>query len=55
MVVFLKDLKVAEDINVMYIYNDNADENESFERLCKQEGMGEKFNSTTPCTAEQNS
>ena len=38
-----KDLKSTQSVDVDYIYCDNAGENESFEWLCKWEGMCIKF------------
>ena len=46
MMVFIKDLRATQDVNVKYICYDNSRENETFERLCKQGGMGENFEHT---------
>ena len=54
MVVLLKDLKAIEDIDIRYFHCNHAGENESFERLCKQEGMDVKLEYTMPGTLQKN-
>ena len=54
MVTLLKYLKATEGIHARYIYHGNADENEVFEKLRKQEGLGVKFAYTMPNTSQQN-
>ena len=51
--VLLRDLKVTESKDIRYIFWD-ASENEVFERLCKQKGVGVKFEYTTLCIPQQN-
>ena len=50
----LKDLKSTQDIDVKYIHCNNDGEHESFERLCKQERLGIKFEYTMPGMPQQN-
>ena len=50
----LTDLKAAQHINVKYICCHNVHENEVFERLCKEEGKGTKFECTTLGTQKTN-
>ena len=53
MVVLLND-KAMYGVTVRYAYCDNAWENEAFEWLCKQEGMGVKLEYTMSGTLQQN-
>ena len=53
MVALTKDLKATECIDIRYVCCNNAGENEVFERLCKQEELGEKFKYTIPKTPQQ--
>ena len=46
MMALIKEIKFTNWINIRYIQCDNTIENEAFNRLCKQEGMGIKF---SPC------
>ena len=51
---FFVDLKNAYGIIVKTVRCDNADENRSFEKTCKSEGHGIKFEYTAPGTPQQN-
>ena len=48
-----KRFKGHKSVDVNYISCNNASENEASEKLCKQEGMGEKFEYTMPDTPQQ--
>ena len=52
--VFLTNLIDTEGIDVRCIHCDNADKNKAFEMLCKQEGMGIKFEYIMFSTPQQN-
>ena len=52
MLIFLKYLKSTQGINVRYTNCNNASENESFESVCKQEGMVIEFEYTVPGTPQ---
>ena len=51
---FKKYSKTAKDIDIQHICSNDDSENEAFERLCKQEGMGVEFEYTTPDPPQQN-
>ena len=44
----IKNLKNKYNMQVQYLHCDNAGENVSFEKACKQEGLGMEFEYTTP-------
>ena len=54
MLELLKDFRSTQCIDVRYTHCDNAGESKSFEWLCKQEGMGIKFEYTMPSLSQQN-
>ena len=47
MLALLNDLSATQGIHLRYNHVNNPDENESFERWCKQERMHMKFEYTT--------
>ena len=51
---FFVDLKNTYGIIVKIVRCDNAGENRSFEKTCKSEGHGIKFEYTAPGTPQQN-
>ena len=50
----IKELKAKHGISVKTIRLDNSGENNALEKLCKQEGLGIKFEYTAPGTPQQN-
>ena len=52
MMALIKDLKVTEGIDIRHVPCDNGGENEALRRLCKQEGIGVKFE--IPCSGLHN-
>jgi hypothetical protein len=54
MMALINELKQAYDIEVKTIRCDNSGENNALQRICKHEGLGIKFEYTTPNTPQQN-
>ena len=54
MLALIKTLKAKYDIQIRYTQCNNARENEDFESICKQEGMGIEFECTAPSMPQQN-
>ena len=48
------NLKIKLNLQVQCLHCDNAGEKQSFERTCKQEGLGINFKYTAPGTPQQN-
>ena len=46
--------KVIEGTDVSYVHNNNAGENEAFDKLCKQKEMDVKFEYIAPSTSQKN-
>ena len=54
MLVLINNLKIKYNLQVQRLCCHNAGENQAFERICKQEGLGIDFEYTAPGTPQQN-
>ena len=54
MLSLVRELQEKYGVTVKAIRGDNSGENNAFEKLCKQEGMGIQFEYTAPNTPQQN-
>ena len=50
----IENLKNKYDVQVQYLYCDNAGESMAFKKACKQEGLGVDFEYTAPGMPQQN-
>ena len=54
MLFLIKDLKTKYNLQVQWLWCDNAGESQAFEWMCNQEGLGIHFEYTAPSTPQQN-